>query len=107
MASAPNNLSQQLNSFVGRDRDMEQVRQLLANSRLLTLLGMGGLGKSRLSMQVAAIVLEDYPDGVWFVELAPGADSNLVPQATASVLGVREEPGGTVLDALCRFVRDR
>jgi predicted ATPase/class 3 adenylate cyclase len=107
MASAPNNLSQQLNSFVGRDRDMEQVRQLLANSRLLTLLGMGGLGKSRLSMQVAAIVLEDYPDGVWFVELAPVADPNLVPQATASVLGVREEPGGTVLDALCRFVRDR
>ena len=54
MASTPNNLAQQLNSFVGRDREMEQVRQLLANSRLLTLLGMGGLGKSRLSMQVAA-----------------------------------------------------
>jgi hypothetical protein len=70
MASTPNNLAQQLNSFVGRDHEMDQVRQLLANSRLLTLLGMGGLGKSRLSMQVAAVVLEDYPDGVWFVELA-------------------------------------
>ncbi len=107
MASTPNNLAQQLNSFVGRDREMEQVRHLLANSRLLTLLGMGGLGKSRLSMQVAAIVLEDYPDGVWFVELAALVDPQMVPQATASVLGVKEEPGGTVLDALTRFVRDR
>jgi len=107
MASTPNNLAEQLNSFVGRDREMEQVRQLLAASRLLTLLGMGGLGKSRLSMQVAAIVLDDYPDGVWFVELAALSDPQLVPQATASVLGVKEEPGATVLQALVRFVRDR
>jgi predicted ATPase/class 3 adenylate cyclase len=107
MASTPNNLAQQLNSFVGRDRDMEQVRQLLANSRLLTLLGMGGLGKSRLSMQLAAIVLEDYPDGVWFVELAALSDPRLVSHAVASVLGVKEDPGGTVVDALARFVRDR
>ena len=107
MASTPNNLAQQLNAFVGRDREMEQVRHLLANSRLLTLLGMGGLGKSRLSMQVAAIVLEDYPDGVWFVELAAILEPQMVPQAAASVLGVKEEPGGTALDALTRFVRDR
>ena len=107
MASTPNNLAQQLNSFVGRDREMEQVRQLLANSRLLTLLGMGGLGKSRLSMQLAAVVLEDYPDGVWFVELAALSDPHLVPQATASVLGVKEEPGGSVLEALAMFVRDK
>lgn len=107
MASTPNNLAEQLNSFVGRDREMEQVRQLLANSRLLTLLGMGGLGKSRLSMQVAAIVLDDYPDGVWFVELAALSDPQLVPQATASVLGVKEAPGATLLEALARFVRDR
>jgi predicted ATPase/class 3 adenylate cyclase len=107
MATTPNNLAQQLNSFVGRDREMEQVRQLLANSRLLTLLGMGGLGKSRLSVQVAAVVLDNYPDGVWFVELAALSDPQLVPQAVASVLGVKEEPGGTVTDALVRFVRDR
>ena len=107
MASTPNNLAQQLNSFVGRDHEMEQVRQLLANSRLLTLLGMGGLGKSRLSMQVAAIVLEDYPDGVWFVELAALSDPHLVPQAVASVLGVKEDPGGTVLGALVHYVRDK
>jgi hypothetical protein len=74
MASTPNNLAQQLNSFIGRDRDMAQVQQLLANSRLLTLLGMGGLGKSRLSVQVAAVVLDNHPDGVWFVELAALSD---------------------------------
>ncbi len=107
MASTPNNLAQQLNSFVGRDHEMEQVRQLLASCRLLTLLGMGGLGKSRLSMQVAAVVLEDYPDGVWFVELAALSDPQLVPQAVASVLGVKEEPGGTVLDALIRYVSNK
>ena len=107
MATTPNNLAQQLNSFVGRDRDMAQVQQLLASSRLLTLLGMGGLGKSRLSVQVAAVVLDNYPDGVWFVELAALSDPQLVPQAVASVLGVKEEPGGTVTDALVRFVRDR
>ena len=107
MATTPNNLAQQLNSFVGRDRDMAQVQQLLASSRLLTLLGMGGLGKSRLSVQVAAVVLDNYPDGVWFVELASLVDPQLVPQAVASVLGVKEEPGGTVTDALVRFVRDR
>jgi non-specific serine/threonine protein kinase len=68
---------------------------------------MGGIGKSRLSVQLGAEVLDDYPDGVWLVELAPVADAAGVPQAVASVLGVREEPGGTVTDALLRFVRDR
>lgn len=107
MASTPNNLTQQLNSFVGRDRDMEQVQQLLASSRLLTLLGMGGLGKSRLSVQVAAIVLDNYRDGVWFVELAALSDPALVPHAVAGVVGLREEPGGNVMEALCAFVADR
>jgi predicted ATPase/class 3 adenylate cyclase len=107
MATTPNNLAQQLNSFVGRDRDMAQVQQLLASSRLLTLLGMGGLGKSRLSVQVAAVVLDNYADGVWFVEVAALSDPQLVTQAAASVLGVKEEPGGTVTEALTQFVRDK
>ena len=72
-----------------------------------TLLGIGGLGKSRLSLQVAAEVLDDFPDGVWFVELAPVVDPRLVPQVLASLLGVREEAGGTVLEALVKYVRDR
>lgn len=107
LEATPNNLPQQLTSFVGRARELAEVRSLLATTRLLTLLGIGGLGKSRLSLQVAAEVLDDFPDGVWFVELAPVADSRLVPQVLASLLGVREEAGASVLDALVKYVRDR
>ncbi|MCX8004651.1 MAG: tetratricopeptide repeat protein [Burkholderiaceae bacterium] len=107
LEATPNNLPQQVNSFIGRERELADVRALLAQHRLVTLLGMGGLGKSRLSVQLAAELLDEYPDGVWLVEFAPLADPQLVPQAVASVLGVKEESGGTVLDALLRFVRDR
>jgi predicted ATPase/class 3 adenylate cyclase len=107
LEATPNNLPQQLNSFVGRERELAQARQALGRSRLLTLLGMGGIGKSRLSVQLGAEVMDDYPDGVWLVELAPLADPRLVPQAAASVLGVKEEAGQDVLDALLRHVRDK
>lgn len=107
LEATPNNLAQQLNSFVGRGRELADVRRMLAASRLVTLLGMGGIGKSRLSVQLGAEVLDEYPDGVWLIELAPLADPQFVPQAVASVLGVKEEAGGTVLDALLKFVRDR
>ena len=79
----------------------------MRKTRLLTLLGVGGLGKTRLSLQVAAEVLDDYPEGVWFVELAAMTDERLVPQAIASVLGVKEEAGRPVIDALIKYVRDR
>ncbi len=79
---------------------------MLASNRLVTLLGMGGIGKSRLSMQLAAEVLDDFPDGVWFVELAALTDPSSVPQAVASVLGVKEEAGRPVIDALTKYVRD-
>jgi predicted ATPase/class 3 adenylate cyclase len=107
LAATPNNLAQQLNSFVGRDRELADVRRMLETSRLVTLLGMGGIGKSRLSVQLGAEVLDEYPDGVWLIELAPLADAQLVAQVVASVLGVKEEAGGTVLDALLKFARDR
>lgn len=107
LEATPNNLAQQLNSFVGRDRELADLRRMLEASRLVTLLGMGGIGKSRLSVQLGAEVLDEYPDGVWLVELAPLANAQLVAQAVASVLGVKEEAGGTVLDALLKFARDR
>jgi predicted ATPase/class 3 adenylate cyclase len=107
LEATPNNLAQQLNRFIGRERELDAVRALLGNNRLVTLLGMGGLGKSRLSVQLAAEVLDDYPDGVWMVELAPLADPALVAQALASVLGVKEEAGRPVIEALVKFVRDR
>lgn len=107
LEATPNNLAQQLNSFIGRERETAEVRELLGANRLVTLLGMGGIGKSRLSVQLGADALDDYPDGVWLVELAPLSDPLLVPQAVASVLGVKEEAGRPVLEALVRFVRDR
>ena len=107
LEATPNNLAQQLNSFVGREREMAEVRQLLAANRLVMLLGLGGIGKSRLSVQLGAELIDDYADGVWLVELAPLTDARLVPQALASVLGVKEEAGRPVMEALRKHVRDR
>ena len=90
----PNNLPRQLTSFVGRGREMAEVKRLLSTTYLLTLSGSGGCGKTRLALQVAADLLEEFADGVWLVELAALLDPALVPQAVASALGVREEPLG-------------
>ena len=106
LETVPNNLPQQLTSFVGRDRALDEVDELLQHTRLLTLFGTGGIGKTRLALQLAARVLDRYPDGVWFVELAPLSDQRLVLQAIASVLGVKEDPGRPLIDAVLSHVRD-
>ena len=82
----PNNLPLQLTRFIGREHEMAEAKRLLATTRLLTLTGPGGTGKTRLSLQVAADVLDAFPDGVWLVELAPLSDPALMPQTVASVL---------------------
>jgi len=107
LEATPNNLPQQVSSFIGRERELADVKKLLGTVRLLTLLGVGGIGKTRMSLQVAADVMDDYPDGVWFVELAPLADARLVPQAVASILRVRDEAGRPVVEALLKYVKDR
>jgi predicted ATPase/class 3 adenylate cyclase len=107
LEACPNNLPQQVTSFVGRERELADISSQLGNTRLLTLFGAGGIGKTRLSLQVAAEVVDDYPDGIWFVDLAPITDAHLVPQAAASVLSVREEVGRPVVEALVKFVSDR
>ena len=107
LEARPNNLPQQVTSFVGRERELSDIRKQVGNTRLLTLFATGGVGKTRLSLQVAAEVLDDYPDGVWFIDLAPMTDEHLVPQAVASVLGVKEEAGRPVLEALMKYVGDR
>jgi predicted ATPase/class 3 adenylate cyclase len=103
----PNNLPQQLTSFVGREREQADVARMLATARLLTLHGVGGIGKTRLSLQVAADLLERFPDGTWLVEFAPLRDPRLVAQAVASVLGLKEELGSNLIDTLKRHVNDR
>lgn len=100
----PNNLPRQLTSFIGREREMAEVKQLLHTTSLLTLTGAGGCGKTRLALQVAADLLEEYPDGVWLVELATLADPTLVPQTVASALGVREEPGRPLFATLSDYL---
>ena len=103
LEATPNNLPQQLTSFIGRERELARSARPAARTRGCSrIFGIGGLGKSRLSLQVAADVLDDYPDGVWFVELAPIADPRLVPQAVASVLGVKEDAGAASCRTRCR-----
>jgi len=87
LEATPNNLPQQITSFIGRQRERIEAQALLTRTRLLTLLGMGGLGKARLSLQIAADVMEAYPDGVWFVDLAPITDPSLVASEAAQVPG--------------------
>ncbi len=106
-ASTKHNLPRQVTSFIGRARALAEVRELLNRSRLLTLVGFGGIGKSRLALQASASVMNDYADGVWLVEMAPLTDPRLVPQTVAAALGVREEAGRPVLEALLKYVRDR
>ncbi len=106
LEATPNNLPLQVTSFIGRERELAEIKKLIGSTRLLTLLGMGGLGKTRLSLQVAADALENHPDGVWFVDLAPIKDPTLVPNIAAQVLGVREEPGKTLTQTLCEHVKD-
>jgi DNA-binding CsgD family transcriptional regulator len=94
----PNNLPLELTSFVGREAEGSELRQLIRTSRLVTLTGAGGVGKTRLALQVSADSLEGYADGAWFVDLAVIVQPELVPQAVAGALGVHEEPGQPVLD---------
>src|SRR6185295_7492276 len=89
-----------------RERELAEAKTLLARTRLLTLHGMGGLGKTRLSRQIAAGVMDGYPDGVWFVDLAPIADPSLVVATAAQELGIREEPGKSLTQTLCAHLRD-
>jgi predicted ATPase/class 3 adenylate cyclase/DNA-binding XRE family transcriptional regulator len=103
----PNNLPQQLTSFIGRERELAEVERLLGVIRLLTLTGAGGSGKTRLALQVAAHLLEHYPAGVWFVELAAVQDAALVAQTVAEVLRVREDPQRTIAETLADYLRDR
>src|SRR5262245_1208383 len=103
----PSNLPLQLTSFVGREEEIAEVERLLGRTRLLTLTGPGGSGKSRLALQVAADLLPTFEHGSCFVDLAPVTDPGLVPAAVAKALGVPEAPMRPILDELKDHLRHR
>lgn len=95
-----NNLPQQLTSFIGREKELDEIARLLVSNRLVTLTGSGGIGKTRLSLQVGSRVLNQFPDGVWFIELAPLANPDLIPQTILTALHFGEQAGKTSLQVL-------
>src|SRR5688500_8826207 len=98
-------LPSELSSFVGRRVELRQLRALLRAHRLVTLTGVGGVGKTRLALRAAAELAPRSGGGVWFVDLAPIADEHLVVQAVASTLGVREGPGSPLLESVVAHLR--
>jgi non-specific serine/threonine protein kinase len=101
------NLPLQLTRFIGREREIAEVTALVANERLVTLTGAGGAGKTRLALQAAEGLVENFQHGVWMIELAPLGDPDLIPHTVASTLGMRQESGRAVTDALIEYLRPR
>jgi predicted ATPase/DNA-binding SARP family transcriptional activator len=102
-----NNLPAQFSSFIGRSTEQAELAELIDQSRLVTVTGPGGAGKTRLALQVAADLLDGSGDGVWFVDLAPLSDPDLVASSVASALGVHEEPSRPVVETLARSLGQR
>ncbi len=105
--AVPGNLPMQAKSFVGRDAEVDELVALVRSHRLVTLTGVGGVGKTRLAVQVAAELVPDFGDGVWLVELAPVGDPAAVPDAVATGLGITQQPGRTVTESVAEALMGR
>jgi predicted ATPase/DNA-binding winged helix-turn-helix (wHTH) protein len=101
------NLPEVPTSFFGRERELDEIKHLLSTTRLLTLVGTGGIGKTRLALQVAAGISGGYSDGMWFVDLAPLSDSKLVASAVTQALRLHESPGKPLIETLCSQIKTR
>ncbi|PZF86588.1 ATP-binding protein, partial [Micromonospora deserti] len=101
------NLPTQVTSFVGRQAERTELRRLVETHRLVTVLGAGGAGKTRLAVELAADLVESYPDGVWFVDIATVTDPGLVAFEIAAALGLRPEPGRPMVDTLVEYAAAR
>ncbi len=103
----PTNLPRRLSTFVGRERELAEGREMLAASPLVTLTGPGGVGKTRLALQIALVMLDDLPDGVWLAELGNVTEEGLVLQAVAEALKLTEEPGRPLVDTVLDHLHSR
>ncbi|MCM2251842.1 MAG: helix-turn-helix transcriptional regulator [Ramlibacter sp.] len=103
----PSNLPLNIPALIGRQAELATVLALLESTHLLTLVGAGGVGKTRFALEIAGVVQGDYKDGVWFVELAPVADPALIARTVASAVGVHEEPGRPLLATLLDYLHRR
>jgi predicted ATPase/DNA-binding winged helix-turn-helix (wHTH) protein len=101
------NLPNQLTSFIGREKEIRELKGLLSSTRLLTLTGAGGCGKTRLAIQLAAEVLDDFPDGCWLVELAPLGDPMLVVQTVANVLDIKAQGDASLAELISERLATR
>ncbi|WP_231995799.1 LuxR family transcriptional regulator [Mycobacterium sp. 852002-51163_SCH5372311] len=104
---ASHNLPVQLTSFIGRQGQMTELRELVAGNRLVTLTGAGGTGKTRLAVEVAAQLNAEFSDGIWYVALAPITNAAVVPVTTARTLGLPDQPGRSTMDTLVRFFGEK
>jgi predicted ATPase/class 3 adenylate cyclase len=107
LEAVPNNLPKAVSGFVGREQELAEVKRLLSTTHLLTLTGSGGCGKTRLSLQIAADLLDTFPGGVWFVELATLSDPARVPSAIAIATGIREDPSKAILTSIAENLHNR
>lgn len=103
----PNNLPAALTSFVGREKEMAKVKRLFGRTRLLTLTGSGGAGKTRLALELAADLLDTLPDGAWLAELAPLSDPTFVSRSVATALGLRPQDNRPVAEVVLDHLRDK
>jgi predicted ATPase/class 3 adenylate cyclase len=105
--SNPGNLRPQTTSFIGRESEVAELQAAVKAHRLVTLTGVGGVGKTRLALEVAARLVDEYPDGVWFFELAAVTDPAAVPDAVAAVLGITQQPGKSVSESVAAALEGR
>lgn len=103
----PNNLPIQLSSFIGRVNEISEVKEIIMSSRLVTLLGPGGTGKTRLSLQVCAEIIDEFANGVWFAELAQINDSFLIPLEIIKVLGIKDQSGQNPEKVISDYLKDK
>ena len=102
-----NNLPLQLSRMIGRAKELDEINDLVKKNRLVSLVGTGGIGKSRLSIQAGFALLDDFPNGTWLVELAPNSDPSLVPRVILTTLGLIEQAGRSPLEILIDFLRSK